>query len=81
MKPENLMFGHLGSGVTVFDGNRLKNSDYLTVAHISYQREIKYYTRDLSDEAKNQIENFAGFGNMAVSVCQPDAYALCPLIL
>jgi hypothetical protein len=36
---------------------------------------------DLSDSAKTEIEDFAQFGNMAVSVTQPDAYALCPLAL
>ena len=79
MKTENLMFGHLGNGVTVCDRNRMKYGDYMTVAHIAYHRRIKYYTQDLSDEAKIEIEDFANFGNMAVSVSQPDAYALCPL--
>jgi hypothetical protein len=79
MKTENLMLGHLGNGVTVCDRNREENNDYMTVAHISYHRVIKYYTNVLSDGAKLEIEDFANFGNMAVSVCQPDAYALCPL--
>ena len=79
MKTENLMFGHLGNGITVCDRNRLKYNDYMTVAHIDYHRAIKYYTEDLSDNAKREIEDFANAGNLAVSVCQPDTYALCPL--
>ena len=73
------MFGHLGNGVTVCDRNRMEYGDYMTVAHIANHRKIKYYTQDLSDEEKIEIEEFANFGNMAVSVCQQDAYALCPL--
>ena len=81
MKTENLMFGYLGNGVTICDRNRMENNDYMTVAHIDYHRTIKYYTNELSDRAKLEIEDFATFGNMAVSVCQPDMYALCPLPL
>jgi hypothetical protein len=44
MKTENLMFGHLGNGVTVCDRNRLKHNDYMNVAHIDYHRNVKYYT-------------------------------------
>jgi hypothetical protein len=80
MKTENLMFSHLGNGVTVYDRNREENKDYMTVAHISYHRAIKYYTNALSDGAKLEIEDLATYGNLAVSATQPDAYALCPLI-
>ena len=79
MKTENLFFGHLGNGVTVYDINRLECNDYMTVAHIDYHRTIKYYTKNLSDNAKREIEDFANLGNMAVSACQPDKYALRPL--
>jgi hypothetical protein len=76
MKPENLMFGHLGNGVTVCDRNRM---GYITVAHIGYHRKVKYYTADLSDNAKTEIEDFANLGNMAVSASQPDRFALNPI--
>ena len=78
-KPENLMFGHLGNGVTVCDRNRMENGDYFVVAHIGYHRVIKFYTNNLSESAKTEIEDFAKFGNMAVSACCPDIYALRPL--
>jgi len=80
MKTEKLNFGHLGNGVTVWDSNRLEYNDYMTVAHIGHDRTITYYTDELSDDAKMSIENFAKFNNMSVSVCQPDMYALCPLL-
>jgi len=76
MKTENLMFSHLGNGVTVCD----VNNNYVKVAHIAYTRCVTYYMQDLSDGAKLEIEDLATYGNLAVSATQPDAYALCPLI-
>ena len=79
MKPENLMYGHTGNGVVVYDRNRIKKGDYMAVAHISYHRNIKFYIDILTDDAIYEIRDFAQNGNMAVSVCNPDNYALCPL--
>ena len=56
---ENLGFGYLGNGVTVWDSNREKNNDYLAVAHISEQGVVSYYKCSLSIEAKQSIETFA----------------------
>lgn len=56
---EKLGFGYLGNGVTVWDSNREKNNDYLTVAHISEQGAVSYYKCALSIEAKKEIELFA----------------------
>jgi hypothetical protein len=81
MKTENLIFNHFGNGVTVRDRNRYEYGNFMTVAHISYRRKIKYYTNDLSASAKLEIDDFATFGNMAVSATRPDAYALCSLPL
>jgi len=81
MKSENLIFRHSGYGITVRDANRMKYNDFVKVAHIGYHRQIQYYVHDLSDSAKTEIEDFAVYGNMAVSATQPDAYALCPLAL
>jgi hypothetical protein len=67
---EDLMFCHLGNGVTVFDKQRRKYGDYMKVAHISYNRKIQYY-EPLSDAAMERIENFAKNDNMTVSVTQP----------
>ena len=79
MKTENLMFAHWGNGVIIRDRNRYEYGKFMTVAHISFGREIKYYTKNLSDGAKLEIEDFATFGNLAVSATQPERYALRPL--
>lgn len=64
------MFGHLGNGVTVCDRLREENGDYMTVAHISYERGITYYNT-ISEEGKQRIENFAQAENMTKSATQP----------
>lgn len=75
---EKLGFGHLGNGVTIWDSLREVNGDYLTLAHIAYDRRATYY-QEVSPEAKTRIDNFARYGNMTVSVTQPDTFALQPL--
>lgn len=65
---EDLMFCHLGNGVTVCDKQRKRYGDYLTVAHISYNRRIIYY-EPLSDAAMERIEMFAKNENMTASAC------------
>ena len=55
---EELMFGHLGNGVTVCDRLREEYGDYMKVAHISTDREITYYNT-ISDEGRMRIERFA----------------------
>lgn len=54
---EKLGFGHLGNGITVWDSNRERNGDYLTVAHISEQGVVDYRKCALSDKAKEEIED------------------------
>ena len=76
---EDLLFLHMGNGVTVCDKNREKHNDYLTVAHFGYNRSVQYHTDELSDGARQEIEALADKGNMAVSVTRPDTFALCPL--
>lgn len=76
---ENLGFGHLGNGVTVWDRTREDNGDYLTVAHISYDRTVSYYVKDISKEDKAKIERFAKFDNMRVSATQ-DGFVLQPVL-
>lgn len=67
---EELMFGHLGNGVTVCDRLREENGDYMKVAHISYERGITYYNT-ISEEGKQRIERFVQADNMNQSVTQP----------
>ena len=77
-KTENLVFGHLNNKIVIYDRNRVENGDYTVVAQISYHRSIEYFTA-LTDSARREIEDFANAGNMAVSACKPDEYALCLL--
>lgn len=67
---EDLMFCHLGNGVTVCDRFREQNNDYVKVAHISTDRQVTYYNT-ISDEGKARIEQFAKYDNMSQSFTQP----------
>lgn len=56
----NLGYGSMGSGLTmVWDRSRNKNNDYLTVASITPNGHIEYYTSRVSDEQKRAIEHHA----------------------
>lgn len=74
---EDIHFSFMGNGITVWDATRTRNGDYLTVAHIDYNRTVKYYGK-VSQEAKNRIENFAKYEN-SHPVSQPQMLALCPI--
>lgn len=74
---EEIHFSFMGNGITVWDASRTRNGDYLTVAHIDYNRTVKYYGR-VSLEAKKRIENFAKYEN-SHPVSQPEMLALCPI--
>lgn len=68
-KVEDLGFGHLGNGVTVWDRSRERNGDYLTVAHISRERKIDWHAK-VSPAQKERIEEFARTDNMTRSATQ-----------
>lgn len=55
----NIHFGLLGNGITCYDTSRTVNGDYPTVAHISNEGNIKYYSDDLSANDKQLIEEQA----------------------
>lgn len=74
---EEIHFGFMGNGITVWDAGRTRNGDYLTVAHINYERSVKFY-EDVSPGARRQIENFAKYENLH-PVSQPEMPALKPL--
>jgi len=76
---EKLGFGSMGNGVTVWDSNRMKHGDYMTVAHISRERTITFYDKELSKEAKKIIRDLARTGNIRMSVSQPEFVMLKPL--
>lgn len=55
---ENLGFGFKGNGLTVWDKNRSRSNDYLTVAHIQPCGVYNLY-EPLSQEAKQKIIDHA----------------------
>jgi hypothetical protein len=55
----DLGFGGLGNGTTVWDRNRIENNDYKIVAHISNSGNVTYYDKNLTEVAKNKIEEMA----------------------
>lgn len=57
----NIHFGYFGNGVLCYDTSRLdkETDDYLSVAHISNEGNIRYYVDDLSESDKQSIENHA----------------------
>lgn len=68
---EDLMFCSMGNGITIADRNQEKYSDYKTVAHIGYNRDITYYDKKMSKEAIDCIERFAKYNNSSASQTQP----------
>ncbi len=66
----DLMYGHLGNGVTV--SNRLveEHGDYKTVAHISPERQVTFYDDALPQTLKEEIEQFARISDMRISTSQ-----------
>lgn len=68
---EDLMFCSMGNGITIADRNREEYSDYKTVAHIGYNRDITYYDKKMTCEAIDCIERFAKYNNSSVSQTQP----------
>ena len=70
MEKRDLGFGHLGNGISVYDRLHEENGDYVTVAHISTDREITWIMKRLEPEYRQQVEDFARYANPMRSVCQ-----------
>lgn len=77
MKKEEIHFGSMGNGITVWDSTRTRNGDYLTVAHISYDRKVTFREK-VSPGAQRRIENYAKYHN-SHPVSQPEKLALYPI--
>lgn len=67
---EDLMFCSLGNGISVCDKSVEVSGDYKSIAHISRNREITWYAKRISKEAKDKIEDYAKNGNSRISVTQ-----------
>ena len=58
-KTYDLGFGFLGNGITVWNRAEERDGDYVTVAHISTEREVKVYDKDMPDSVKERIQAVA----------------------
>lgn len=77
-KYKNIGFYHLGHGFMVCDRRAYKNGDYERIAHIKYDRSVKYF-ENLTQELKDYIEDFAATDVSSISTSQPDKFVLKPL--
>lgn len=66
----DLGFGHLGNGITVW--NRLGEAygDYKRVAHISPERVVTYYDKEMPEAVKQKIRDFAEREDPPISATQ-----------
>ena len=69
-KVEDLGFGHLGNGLSVWDRTREENRDYLMVAHIRHDRSIAWREHPLSNEQRAFIERLAKESDPQISHTQ-----------
>lgn len=69
-KKYDLMFGHLGNGITVFNKAQEEHGDYKKVAHIDRTRKITYYDKKIPSNVKKEIEKVAKGKNPSVSATQ-----------
>ena len=66
----DLMYGHLGNGVTVWNRLAEEDGDYKTVAHISPERQVTFYDDALPQALREEIEHFARTSDMRISATQ-----------
>ena len=59
MRKFDIGSGHKGNGLTVWNRLREVHGDYETIAHISPNREIKYYVKNLPQEVIETVERLA----------------------
>lgn len=69
-KKYDLGFGYLGNGVTVWNRLQEEHGDYKKVAHISAEREVKYYDGNLPLDIKQKIEDYAATSTLTISATQ-----------
>ena len=68
-KEYKLGFGHLGNGIIIWNSKQEKHGDYVKVAHISADREVKFYEL-LPKHLKQKILDFAKNDNSSISATQ-----------
>lgn len=72
----DLGFGHLGNGITVWNRAQEECGDYKTIAHISPDREVKFYEQNLPEEVQRNIREVAVTSTMTISAAQIDPYEM-----
>ncbi len=65
----DLMYCHRGNGITVANKSSVKDGDYETVAHITPQREVTFYT-SLPVKVAIEISDYADLSSPMVSETQ-----------
>lgn len=76
--PYDIMFSHMGNGVTVCNKLREKYGDYENIAHISTEREVTFYDDKMPEEVRKYIEDFAKYKDMQISASQPESVFSVP---
>jgi len=67
MITNNLCFGHLGNGISVWYSGSDK-----TIAHISINRDITYYKSVIGNADRKRIEKYAAEEDPAISYSQTE---------
>ena len=78
MPKRDLMFAHLGAGITVCDRNVMEHGDYKVVAHIRIDRTVNYLVKRLSAEDRAEIERFAAEEDPTISATQSQKVFYAP---
>jgi|BarGraIncu00421A_1022006.scaffolds.fasta_scaffold106221_2 hypothetical protein len=68
----SIRFGCKGNGVTVWTNAFEEHNDYMTIAHISDDRVVKW-RKEVDEATKEYVEHFAKTQNMTVSATQSDS--------
>lgn len=74
----DLMFSHMGNGVSVCNKLKEKYGDYENVAHISAERKVTVYDKSMPEEIRQYIEDFAKHDDMNISASQPQSVFSLP---
>lgn len=67
----DLFFGCLGNGMTVCNKAVEEHGDYKKIAHISHDRKITFYDKNIPDNIKTQIIYCAQTDDSTISTSQP----------
>lgn len=66
----DLGFGHKGNGIVVWNRLQEEHGDYKRVAHISADRVVTYYDKNMPDGVKQRIRSFAAKEDPTISATQ-----------